>query len=353
MLNEAINPLQDPRWEHFVASHPRASIFHDPRWLEALRRTYGFTPLVYTTANTSEPLRDGIVFCPIRSWITGKRLVSLPFSDHCDLLADSDKSCGDLIHRIENSLNRGFRYAEIRSTHSTETRLPEHWHPSTRFLHHSISLQPTPNELFRSFHKDCIQRKIRRAEREGLQYTSGHSEELLDSFYGLLLRTRRRHRLPPQPFRWFQTLLACMGDRATIHTALKGKKAVAAILTLKHQRTLTYKYGCADERYNSLGGMPFLFWLVIQHAKSDNIDTLDLGRSEADNQGLVHFKERLGARRSQLTYWTYTKGLASSPRRDGAIRFAHRFLPPAPEVLLRLPRSLLTLPSEILYKHMD
>jgi hypothetical protein len=36
---QSIDPLTDARWEVFLQRHPRASIFHTPRWLEALRRT--------------------------------------------------------------------------------------------------------------------------------------------------------------------------------------------------------------------------------------------------------------------------------------------------------------------------
>src|SRR5258707_6193479 len=44
----AIDPLQDSRWSGLIANHPRASVFHTPGWMEALRRTYGFRPEAYT-----------------------------------------------------------------------------------------------------------------------------------------------------------------------------------------------------------------------------------------------------------------------------------------------------------------
>lgn len=336
-----------------VETNAKTSVFHHPFWLEALHRTYGLTPLVYTTAEPYERIRDGLVFCPVRSWITGNRLVSLPFSDHCDLLADTDESRRHLARQITSQLSHSFQYAEIRSKEPADVVPAVDWQPDNRFLHHCISLQNSPEGIFRSFHKDCIQRKIRKAERDRLLYVSGRSEKLLDHFYSLLLRTRRRHRIPPQPFRWFQNLIACMGDRATIHAAYKQGDAVATILTLKHQHTLTYKYGCSDERWNSLGGMPFVFWNTIQEAKDNGMELLDLGRSEIDNQGLVLFKERLGAARSQLVYWRYSEYPGSVSHRSNAIHRVQRLLPQLPESMLRLPRSLLTIPGSILYKHID
>jgi hypothetical protein len=44
-----IDPLLDPRWPEFLQRNPRASIFHTVGWLDALKRTYGYEPVAYTT----------------------------------------------------------------------------------------------------------------------------------------------------------------------------------------------------------------------------------------------------------------------------------------------------------------
>ena len=40
-----------------------------------------------------EPLENGFLFCRVESWLTGRRLVSLPFSDHCEPLCKGKKIC--------------------------------------------------------------------------------------------------------------------------------------------------------------------------------------------------------------------------------------------------------------------
>src|SRR5450755_1829723 len=84
-----INPLCDPRWEAFINGHPRSSVFHSTKWLRALETTYGYDPVVVTTCPADAPLTNGIVFCRVKSWLTGRRLVSLPFSDHCEPLVNN------------------------------------------------------------------------------------------------------------------------------------------------------------------------------------------------------------------------------------------------------------------------
>lgn len=39
-----IDPLTDPRWKTFVATHPDASVYHGISWLGALRDAYGYMP---------------------------------------------------------------------------------------------------------------------------------------------------------------------------------------------------------------------------------------------------------------------------------------------------------------------
>ena len=74
-----------------VERHPKASVFHTPAWLQALRWTYGDEPVVFTTSPPTAELTNGVVFCRVKSWLTGRRLISLPFSDHCEPLCDSSR----------------------------------------------------------------------------------------------------------------------------------------------------------------------------------------------------------------------------------------------------------------------
>src|SRR2546430_11331216 len=55
----SLDPLEDPRWAEFVQRHPRASVFHTPGWLEALRRTDRKS----TRLNSSHSQISYAVFC--------------------------------------------------------------------------------------------------------------------------------------------------------------------------------------------------------------------------------------------------------------------------------------------------
>jgi CelD/BcsL family acetyltransferase involved in cellulose biosynthesis len=339
-----LNPLKDPRWPEFVQRQPRASVFHTSEWLEALRRTYGYEPVVYTTSAPSAELRHGIVFCQVRSWVTGQRLVSLPFSDHCEPLVDGPDGWQELCNAmVRERATHDWKYVEIR-TRELEPARESQFQPGCQYLFHVLALNASEEELFRRFHKDSVQRKIRRAAREGLTYSEGRAEEHLCQFYRLQVMTRRRQRLPPQPVEWFRNVLACLGENAKIRIAFKDKQPVASILTLRFRETLVYKYGCSDARFSNLGGTALLFWKSIQEACQTGAAYFDMGRSDCENHGLATFKERWGGTRSTLTYWTY-------PVQQARLAFEAWTARTAKRMIFWLPDWALTATGKLLYKH--
>lgn len=340
----SFNPLEDPRWVEFGKRHSRFSIFHTTGWLKALLGTYRYEPIVFTTSPPGARLDNGIVFCRISSWLTGLRLVSLPFADHCEPLIERQEECEEIIDALSWRIcSEKLKYVEIRPR-SAHRRFASGMQESRQFCFHVLDLRPTLPDIFRGFQKDSTQRKIRRAEREGLRHEAGRSPALLEEFYRLSLLTRRRHRLPPQPIEWFRNLIACLGERLQIHAAFRDGQAIASILTLRHGRTLVYKYGCSDAKFHNLGAMPFLFWRAIQQAKEQGLEEFDLGRTDSDNAGLMAFKGHLGAPATSLTYlrtpaagrWSLTEGQG--------MRIVLR-------VMGHLPGGLLSTAGRLLYRH--
>lgn len=342
---QSIDPLKDPRWEEFICRHPRASIFHTKPWLEALRRTYGYYPLVFTDAPAGSQLRNGLVFSRVASWLVAPRLVSLPFSDHADPLLDDDADLGSLIHTLQLGQTAGkWKSIELRPPEypNARARWDGFFDGQTYFLHR-LNLQPSLEEVFQGLQKDSIQRKIRRAEREHLVYEEGRSASLLHKFYQLTVMTRRRQVLPPPPFAWYRNVIECLGERAKIRVVQKNDQAIAAILTLHYKHTMVYKYGCSDARFHSLGGVPFVLWKTIEDAKRQGATMLDMGRSDPTNAGLITFKERFGAARSSLIYKKYP-----APGEQWVASWQGRA---AKRIFTALPAPLQVLAGRIVYPH--
>ena len=338
-----IDPVNDPRWADFIGRHRQASVFHSPGWLMALQKTYGYQPFALTTAAEGEPLGDGILLCRVNSWLTGRRAVSLPFSDHCQPLA-----AGDRLHFLLESLRRlhrreAWKYLELRpilARFAGQSLLP-----GERFHWHRLSLEQSLDAIQKGFHKTAVRQMIRRAEREGLTYEESAGPELLQRFYRLLVLTRKRHQLPPPPLKWFSNLMDALKGSATIRLASKQGSPVAAILILAHPRSWVYKYGCSDSRHHKLGGISMLLWKTVQDAFQEGAEEIDFGRSDMANQGLVTFKERWGAVGTSMRYYRHPEaaaqlGAAPAP----AMRLAR-------QVFAGLPPGALKAMGRCLYRH--
>jgi hypothetical protein len=330
-----------------VAGQPRPSVFHSEGWLQTLRDTYGYEPFFFNGSRSQTDF-EGLVFCRVNSWLTGKRLISLPFSDHCAPLVSS----GEHLHHLIDALKplqpvEGWQYLEVRPSDDTFDSVLEAsgFIRSQDYLLHVVHLDASLEKLFKRFHKSSVQYRVRRAERLGLVCETGRSTKLLDDFYAMMCDTRKRQGLPPQPYVWFKNLIRCMGEEGLeIRVAYKNSIPVAAILNLKAYGTVCYKYSCSDIRHKSLNATCLLIWQTIQDAKRRGDWVLDLGRSEVDNPGLIRFKSNWAGAPTPLKYWRYP------PPRPSRIP-GHWKMTAARRIFSHTPQPVLNLAGRILYKH--
>jgi hypothetical protein len=139
-----IDPTNDERWDYFVQTQPRASIFHTRAWLESLRDTYGYTPRAVTTSAPGAELTDGLPFCEISGLFGKRRLVSLPFSDHCQPLIQSEKQFVFLREYLERKREEEkWDYVELRPVVSG-LAAGSGFEKSQSFVLHRLDLQGNP-----------------------------------------------------------------------------------------------------------------------------------------------------------------------------------------------------------------
>jgi hypothetical protein len=342
-----IDPLSDGRWAELVQHHSSASVFHTVAWLKTLRRTYGYQPVVFTTSPPTSELKNGLVFCRVNSWLTGRRLVSLPFSDHCEPLCDTVEEMNFLIRYLQAALDhREWQRLELR---------PIEWNfreagdgitlqPDARYYFHTLDLRPELANLFHNFDKDNVQRRIQRAERAGLVEQRGRSEALLKDFYSLFVATRGRHRLPPIPRAWFSNLIESLGDAVEIRVAYQDETPIASVLTLQFRDVVYYKYGCSDARFNRFGAMPWLLWRAVEAAKSNGGARFDLGRTEEDNAGLLAFKNHWVPQPRHLVYWKFPNPSSLNSITGWKLKMAKM-------IFSCMPESVLAFTGRMIYRH--
>jgi Acetyltransferase (GNAT) domain len=322
-------------------------VFHTVDWLEALRRTYGYDPVVFTTSSPAGGLKNGLVFCRINSWLTGRRLVSLPFADHCEPLCDSAEDMNFLIRYLQTAMDhQKWKYLEVRPINwkfgQTDDRIG--FLPAATYFLHTLDLRPDLDEVFRNLDKDSVQRRIERAQRAGLIENCGRSEDLLKEFYALFVITRGRYRVPLTPYAWFRNLIRCLDKAVEIRLAYKEKTPIAAILTLQFRDVVYFKYGCSDARFNKFGAIPWLLWKAIAAGKSNGANEFDMGRTQHDNAGLLAFKNHWVPQPKPLVYWTFPTAFSLDSPGGWKLKMAKR-------IFSFMPNRLQTVTGRLIYRH--
>lgn len=342
-----VEPTTDVRWARLLERYPGASVFHTAAWLQALRLTYGYEPVAFTTSSPTDELKNGLVFCLINSWLTGCRLVSLPFSDHCELLCDSPEDASFLLRTLQATLeHQEWKYLEVRPVNGSFSQICGDigFQPTSTYFLHVLDLSQDLDGVFRSLDYDSVQRRIKRADRAGLVEKCGRSDDLLKEFYTLFEITRGRHHLPPIPYAWFRNLIQCHNRALEIRLAYKDETPISAILTLQFKDAVYYKYGGSDRRFNRFGATPWLLWRAITAAKEKGTIKFDMGRTEVDNLGLLAFKNHWVSEPKRLVYWKFPDATTFRSVNSWKLKAAKH-------VFSHMPARLLRIVGKLTYRH--
>ena len=80
-----------------LAQEMTHTLYYSPAWLDLITELYGSSVIPLTSTIAGGRVTGYLPLCFIQSRVTGRRLVSLPFSDHCPLLATDEASANDLV----------------------------------------------------------------------------------------------------------------------------------------------------------------------------------------------------------------------------------------------------------------
>lgn len=312
------NPCEEANWDQQVLAFPDCTIFHGQAWARVLQETYGLTPR-YLVARDDRRTRGVLPLMETSHPWSGRRGVSLPFSDHVPLLGDNADAVGGLLRRAYAlGRERQWKTIEFRgevadgmnglkgSPAGADPAVPDEFMASLSYHHHTLDLRRPESDLLEAMDASA-RRALRKAERCGLEIKFCRSPEGMKKYYHLHCLTRRRQGLPPQPWRFFQVLqerilAAGAGD---IGLANIEGKCVAGAVFLHFGPRVFYKFGASDRAYQSYRANNLIMAMAIQHYAREGFAGLDFGRTAMDNEGLRRFKRSLGAEETTLRYCKY------------------------------------------------
>jgi FemAB-related protein (PEP-CTERM system-associated) len=304
----ALAPLSHAHWHNFVEQHAKGSFYHSQAWLDLLTKLYGYSVIPLTTTNTTGQITGFLPLCFMQSPLTGRRLVSLPFSDYCSPLAVDELSTSNLIDQaIRLAHQQKVRYLELRTgTNEVLSKHPDLMEGNL-YVRWLLPLNPDPDRVWASLRKP-IQRQIKKSKGLGVQVRIAQGPEDMAQYYQLHLLTRvKKHGVPAQPKRFFLELWESFANSGTVQLLLAEYQGtiIAGMILVTSGTTVKYAYGASDEHYLKLAPNDLLLWTAISWGCTNGYQTLDLGRTARDNQGLMEFKRRWGASEEPLPYYYY------------------------------------------------
>jgi CelD/BcsL family acetyltransferase involved in cellulose biosynthesis len=342
LKTEMIGSYTDPRWMDFISKHDQATIFHHPDWIKTIGSTYGFQSASLGVVGDNRlvgilPLLD------IRSRITGKRGVCLPFSDVCVPLFESTDAAEVLLSSCPGLLKQyGWKYIEFRGGTSYPGMMP-----TTHFKYHRVMLNEESDVVLHSFRKNMVRKAINKATRSGLCVERRQDINALQEFIRLNELTRRKNGVPPQPEQFFFNLHENLikANRGFINLVMLGKNAVAAGLFLHFKDTLYHKYTGVDRRYLPLRPINMLVWEAMKWGCENGFRIFDFGRTDCENQGLLEFKRSWSPQETDLVYHRLCMKSGSSMRSGKELSDV------AGPLFKVMPIAVLRLIGRVFYRH--
>jgi hypothetical protein len=338
---EIINPIDFRGWDELVLQYPDYSFFHSSAWARVLSEAYGYRPLYFAAMEKDNPVAI-IPVMEVDSFLTGKRGVSLPFSDFSPpLTRDPDQVKGLMQAVMDYGSKAGWKYVEWRDD-------GDHFdgvQPSLSYYHHSLDLSLTQQQIFSNL-RDSTRRNTKKAAKEGVRANFQNALEAVQEFYRLHGMTRKLHGLPPQPFKFFKKIhehILRKGKGFVVLASYHGENIAGAIYFHFGKKAM-YKYGASDRKYQHLRANNLVMWEALRHYAEKDYEALSLGRTDLDGAGLLQFKSGWGAEQETLNYYKYDCRKGEFANDSAKSNPFHGFFK-------RLPSPILRMAGYLMYKH--
>ena len=336
-----INPLKENNWNHLVKNYSDCSFFHSSNWANVLRESYNYSPFYFVTYTPEGEVRSIIPFMEISSFLTGKRGVSLPFSDYCEPLCSDNFN--EVFQEIKNVANKKkWKSIEFRGGNQFFTGIE----PSSFNYHHSLDLTQGEEKIYSAFSSNN-QRNIKKAVREKVIVEILTSVEATKKFYQLNCLTRKKHGLPPQPYSFFKNIHEFIFSKnlGFIALASYNNRTIAGAVYFNFGNKALYKFGASDMSFQNVRPNNLIMWESIRYFISRGYQQFSFGKTEPDNKGLRQFKLGWGAEEKKI--FTYKYNILTNKYISNQIQTAGIHI----KIFSKLPIPILKLVGTLAYRH--
>lgn len=331
----------------FLEASASATIYHTPEWRDALVATYGYQPL-YLGYLDGAGLAGLMPMMYVKSWLTGRRLVSLPFANTCGPIGPPAGLDAMLGKALDLRRDLGAKAVEVRTQANLNPLEDSRFARLSYFVTSIVNLDADPDKVWRGFKDRNVRTEVRQAAKKGIEVRDAVGEDDLRQFYRLFAGLRLRHGVPPQSYRFFGNLWKHLWPRYLhLLVATHQDRHVASLITLGYGSTLCAAYIGSDPAYRSYRVHQILFWKAMEMGCLKGFKSFDFLRTPKNAPELRYFKDRWNAHEVDLEYLYHPLvcGTASTIEESLKYRVMTSVLKRAPNLV---GRSL----GRLLYRHL-
>ena len=297
-LSLKINELETrtySQWDQFVLRHPHGSPFHLIAWKKTMEDTFGYRPH-YLWIEEADQVRAVLPLFLVKSFLTGKALISSPFAVYGGILADSDAARQALFLEARSLAEKlQVDYLELRNGHCEQCVGVDQ---ISQYFTFTQQVGPDEAALMQSL-PSKVRTKIRKAMAQSFKTRRQLSD--CTAFERLYSASLRRLGTPSFPPQYFAALLENFRDMIDIQEVLLDGRVVAASMNFYFRDQMHTYYGGYDPSLTEVAVSNYMFFDLLRVAGKSGYTTFDYGRSK-EKTGSFDFKRHWGASMRKLPY---------------------------------------------------
>lgn len=335
-----LNPAETSNWENLVLELG-GSIFHSKNWCAVLSRSYNYKPR-YFGVFEDEKIVGVIPVMEVNSFITGKRGVSLPFSDYCFALFPDSVDVQSVLSNIgDYGKKNGWKSVEFRGLNYPGG---EEFISDSYYVHH-IDLEKPFEEIQKSFRRQN-RMNIKKAVKNNIQIEIENTKEAIARFYQLNSKNKKKNGVPPAPLYFYQKIYEQIISKGlgNIFVAKLGERTISMGIVFQFGDKVLLKYMAQDYEYHQYRPNNLLIHQAIKHYADSTWKSFCFGRTGMENEGLCQFKKGWGTTVDVINYYYISLEKKTKSTRMQIYKNNKKYF-------TKMPLWMLKMLGNIMYKH--
>lgn len=329
-------------WDEYIRGSSTATFFHQIGWKNAIEGTFGYKAYYLMAVDDDSPsltlptrgreqknnpmegkeqeknptevreraVRGILPLFLIKGLLSGKALVSMPFSVYGGVCADDGETAKLLIEYAKQlTKEEGANYLELRSKTASFNGMPE------KDLYATFIKELPKNTA------DCLEnlpRKCRAACRKGLNLglkaDVSHPLNMttLKEFYNIYAVSVRNLGSPIFPFSFLENLAREFKENITVLSVTYNNKPVAGVLTFLFKDTIMPYYAGSLPQYFKYQPNNVMYLKLMEYGAERGYRYFDFGRSKKGT-GSYDFKTFFGFEPQPLHYQYFLNKIDALP----------------------------------------